>query len=247
MDQIALIPFSKETNLFMLLRQIQNAISTPFTLDYYNSIPSAINSLRTMNKYHNDLFTQCFDNIIDRFHENLLSEQHSDMFILGLALVKDIFSSYNEDFNDNWITVLMPSLTKGLVSLNKAIQSLTLECFELLSRNMLYTSTINSLIELVYTHNDKIIISTAINGIKQQWDVFPVITLINSVDWNEIIANVKFYDASYENRQDAKLLIKDYFIYLKQLIDKESQWNEFVDLLTDENKQILYSMINLIY
>lgn len=245
MDQTPLTPFAKETNLFMLLRNVQNAISAPFTFDYYDSLPSTIHSLRVMHKYHNVLFNECFDNIIERFKENLLTEKHPDLFILSLSLVKDIFSKYEEKFNDNWITVLVPSLIKGIISLNKTIQSLSLECFNLLSNNMLYTSTIISLIEILYTHNDKMILSTAINAIKYQCDSFPVITIINSIDWNDVISDIPIISSSqYETNGNARSQIKAYFTYLKHLTEKENQWNDFIDLLTEDNRERLFKIIN---
>jgi hypothetical protein len=230
--------FPKNQNYLKLMRDISNGIIENKHLQ--NQI-HYITELRRIKKFHQDLFSVTFNNILHNFIENLMGSSDPEVVYNSLILVTEIFSFY--EFQD--INIWVPNLLTKVIELsvtekNEFLLKQSLLALYNLANNMFYEETLVTLLRLMKNKSIQII-KNAIETLQTFIYFIDYLTLTNVFDWQESF-NIILELANSSAKQDVEN-VKSIITYIRRKMD-DLEFNEFLqNYLNEHNQKIILGLL----
>jgi hypothetical protein len=232
--------YDRSQNYLQLLRELSTGVKES---KHPNHKITIAHELRRLRKYHSDLFSAIFSNIVPSFVSNFLEDDNYEVNYYSLLLVSEIFSeySYNNDFVDTleeWISQLLPAALELSVSTNIMVSTQAALTCDNLANNMFYEQTVMSLIDVMASDNGKV----AHNATQTMISLITYIgapMLLDSFDWQDIFTAI----ADYLNKGDDFIRMAGEVIFeIRKKLNND--YDYFLTNLTDEQQKMADDFIN---
>lgn len=233
-----LVSYLDNQNYLKLMRDIQTGVKESVTKEdqiYF------ITELRRMRKYHRDLFSKIFSNILKDFEVSMLFNDDSEVVYHALILVSEIFSFYEESYVNEWIKDLLKSVIE-ISAGNENFQIKKQTCIVLhnLAYNMFYEETLLTLFTLIKEEEN--ISAIATDTLLSFITFIDEVNLVINFDWDnslEILMElINSNLLSYMRR--AKKIIN----YLYKKIHRERFFSFIAQYLGEGDQKIIYDLSN---
>jgi hypothetical protein len=174
--------FSQNQNYLKLMRDISTGI---IENENFQTQLKYINELRRVRKFHQDLFSVTFNNILNDFIDNSMGSNDPELVYNSLILVTEIFSFYEFYDINNWIPDLLTKVIElSAQEKNQLILNQSFIALYFLANNMFYEETLLTLLRLV-KNKSEVIAKNATETLLTFIYFIDYFTLINGFDWQE--------------------------------------------------------------
>ena len=181
-----LAPYEEKTNFLELFRNISNNIlETPeFKWEvHFNTI----NELRRLRKHSKELFHSIVRDykLCKKIFPKYINSIRSNLSKITLMLVTELFSVFEYENLNKWVTFLIPEVLNKSVDNKIFIREEAMKCLDNLSGNMFYEESIICLLNGVKSSNSKVS-QNAFDTLIKLIENYDQVNLENISEWKEI-------------------------------------------------------------
>lgn len=236
--------FNIKTNILHLLR---NTLTTLKESINPTELVNAINNLRRLFKFHQELFVFCFDNVYENFKKFLFNE-NQEVALYSFVLISEVFyEEWTVPEIRSWVEYLLP-LVLQISSfedhfIDPQVQNLCLTCLDLLACRGHYEETILVLLDGMANDNENF----STNASKA---LFTFITscdkgfLLDGYDWNGIFELIIALWSKSKKRVIAEGFVN---VLRGQVFSNEGEFEDLLSRLYDDILQNLLPWIKFNY